>query len=242
MLRFWYKRYAIALKARRKWIGLILLPPLLYLVATAIMPGRYLITQRLWVADNAQFPDAGKPQSYMPVARLIQTPELMFKNRFSLALLRKYFEEGGNSIPVRQLQAVVENSMSLTEDGKNEIRLAYAGNERELGMALVAFYTERLVTKTRVMAEQSTTRSAGMRRLGTTAVEAVSVVWKASRTLPAIVLLGISALLWLLTVFILELTDPVFKSERQVARYLNCQVLGGVPDLTPILRSMAGSG
>jgi len=242
MLRFWYKRYVNALKARRKWFWLILLPPFLYLAAAAIMPSRYVIDQQLWVADNAQFTDTGKPQSYIPVSEVVQMPDLMFTNRFSLALLRKYFEEGGNSIPVRQLQTVVAQSMSLIEGEKNEILLSYQGAERELGLALVAFYADRLVTKTRVMSDKSAGKSGGMRRLGTANIDAVSVIWDADRIFPAAVFLGISALFWLLAVFVLELTDPVFKSERQVARYLNSQVLGGVPDLTPILSSITGGG
>ena len=45
--------------------------------------------------------------------------------------------------------------------------------------------------------------------------------------------LGVAGLLWAL-----EWMDPSFKSERQIARYLDVPVLGSMPDLNKITNSM----
>jgi len=58
----------------------------------------------------------------------------------------------------------------------------------------------------------------------------VATPWSSER-LPRALLIGVLSLLAvLLLIGVLELSDPAFKSERQVARYLDLPVLGSMPD------------
>lgn len=69
-------------------------------------------------------------------------------------------------------------------------------------------------------------------------VVGVATPWS-SEQLPRAIVIGVLSLLSvLLLIAILELSDPAFKSERQVARYLGLPVLGSIPDADRLARRL----
>lgn len=73
---------------------------------------------------------------------------------------------------------------------------------------------------------------------GTVTIKEHRIFWRSDRLLPAAVILaGSLSLIFILAGFV-EWTDPSFKSERQISRYLDIRVIGVMPDLEPIVRRM----
>jgi capsular polysaccharide biosynthesis protein len=49
----------------------------------------------------------------------------------------------------------------------------------------------------------------------------------------------VSLIIILIIIGLMEWADPAFKSERQVARYLDLSIIGSLPDLQKISRALA---
>jgi hypothetical protein len=114
------------------------------------------------------------------------------------------------------------------------LRLSYIGKDARLGRILVAFYTERLMKRiadgwTRTNGA-ATSSPFAIQPAGTIITVGTRSIWSADRWLPTGIVLFLSTLGVLVLIAIFEITDPSFKSERQMARYLELPVLGTLPD------------
>jgi capsular polysaccharide biosynthesis protein len=59
-------------------------------------------------------------------------------------------------------------------------------------------------------------------------------LWRHERLVPLALITFISLIGVLIVLAVLEWSDPSFKSERQVAQYLDLPILGSLPDLNKI--------
>jgi hypothetical protein len=71
-------------------------------------------------------------------------------------------------------------------------------------------------------------------------VEAHRALWRSDRAAPVAQALIISLIAVIVFLGVLEWSDPAFKSERQIARYLGVPILGSLPDLTLISDALSG--
>jgi hypothetical protein len=163
----------------------------------------------------------------------------------------------------------VERTMSLTVPSNDTVRIAYRGGDGKLGEALVAYYAGRLVRKAEEGQRRSRWKqqqgpgqpkpaaarldaptasdAAGARQDGMAAalkgplqMEQLRSVWRPGRLPTVLMLLISSAAIILIWLGVLEWTDPSFKSERQVARYLQAPILGSLPHLDRLSLTLKG--
>jgi hypothetical protein len=134
----------------------------------------------------------------------------------------------------RNLLETIKDNMSLTMPSEDLLMVSYHGKDRKVGKALVGYYSQRLIQKIEEGFERSNHRDINSKTpflMGSMEIKAHRAFWRSERFLP-FVLTGILSFLGVLMVLaVLEWSDPSFKSERQVAQYLNLPILGSLPDL-----------
>ena len=249
---FYLTRYRRALRVHDKWALLALLAPVLYLIFAVFNDLTFKISQ-----DFSPY-YGGTPVvvPYSPVRiskleELVEKPDLLFLDEFALPQLQKKLGLLENGDPVANdsaLRKLAHSTMSLTDLGDARLRLSYHGKDQELGRALVGFYTDRLLKRINDGMLRTAPRTVppgplGLRPVSSIAVSDIVVigersVWDAQRLLPAVVVLALSCLGVLVLIAVLELTDPSFKSERQMARYLGVPALGALPNAEPLVRRL----
>jgi hypothetical protein len=258
---FYLKRYRYVVSKNRKFLPLVLAPLAIYLVGAAAMADRLLVTQKIRLPQDTPIASAKGPVEVISVNDLISHPEDFFQDQFALAelanLLYAFPELGQGGPPANALRVVCQRDMSLTKPGEDLLAVSYSGPNAALGGELVGFFSERLLTRTEEGMERSSRQTAG--RMGArTAPQAAGVaspgvasnreplrvatlgardllaqhaVWRPER-FPVAVLVFVASLVFMMLVFaFLEWADPSFKSERQVARYLDVPILGSIPNL-----------
>lgn len=248
-MSFHLRRYARALRQHRHWAWLALLPLALYLLYAALYDVEFTRSQG-FDYSSAELPVAASnsPTGSFRLSQLLAHPELFLLDEFALIQLHKklgLFEElvgpSGQVVLARMIGA----TMSLTDEGDSRVRLSYHGESALLGDVLVAFYTDRLLKKTSEGMQRA--RSSGdetpysFQLRGDMQIATKTALWSARRLLPATLVLVCSLAGLLLVIALVEFTDQSFKSERQIARYLELPILGAMPDVQRIARRLAES-
>lgn len=237
-------RYTAAVRAHSWWLLLALVPPALYLAAAALTDVRYRVWQDLTpYAETLPVAASNSPVATEAIGELVAHPARLFLEPFALARLRDAPALLDTNVDLNSdaaLRRLVHASMSLSTPEAEVLRLGYSGDDRDLGAALVGFYVERLlqrvsagVARSRGGAAQAPGGPPGA--AGDRTVAARITPWAADRWLPVVLLLVLSLLAVLVAVGVVEALDPSFKSERQVARYLDLPVLGTLPDARALL-------
>jgi hypothetical protein len=238
-MSFYLQRIAKALRTRRHWWWLALAAPLLYLIYAAASDLRVELSQQLdYSSRELPIAASNSPTGRFSLGQLIDHPELIFLDEFALMQLDQKLSSlkglVGSSGQIA-LPRLIAETMTLGERGDSAILISYQGNDALLGDILVAFYTDRLVRKASegMLRERTSEPLAShyLRLAGEIQRSEERAWWRADRLPTALLLLVISAIGVLLIISLLELTDPAFKSERQMARYLEMPVLGTMPDV-----------
>ncbi len=146
-----------------------------------------------------------------------------------------------------QLRRVIKKALSLSYE-KDMLRISYSGANQGMGEFLAAFYAKKILKKAedgvrrqemlparQVQQEGKVSpipKSQPYSELkGGLTVESEKALWRSERLPMTVLLLAAGLAAVLIWIGILELLDPSFKSERQIARILRLPVLGTVPNV-----------
>jgi hypothetical protein len=237
-MHFHIKRYLYGIWQRRLWLLLILLLPLAYLVTSAIHSDRFSINQNINISNDAPVVLVASSNSIKPVGEVVANPDDFLLSNFAVRKLYTNFYAGTAVYRAdrqfRNLLETIKDNMSLTMPSEDLLMVSYHGKDRKVGKALVGYYSQRLIQKIEEGFERSNHRDINSKTpflMGSMEIKAHRAFWRSERFLP-FVLTGILSFLGVLMVLaVLEWSDPSFKSERQVAQYLNLPILGSLPDL-----------
>lgn len=248
-MSFHLRRYARALSQHRHWAWLALLPLALYLLYAALYDVELTRSQEFsYSSGDLPVAASNSPTGSFRLSQLLAHPELFLLDEFALIQLHRKlvsFEEFAGPSGQLALGRMIGTAMSLSGEGDSRLRLSYRGESALLGDVLIGFYTDRLLKKTSEGMLRA--RSSGdqtpysFQLLGDMQIATNTAVWNARRLLPATLVLVCSLAGLLLVIALVEFTDQSFKSERQIARYLELPILGAMPDVQRIARRLAES-
>ena len=261
MLRFLARRYLHGVAARRIWILAVFLPALIYFGISASRADRFLVMQDVAIAEDAPVASTSNPIHFVSMKKVASRPDTFFQD--TLALREVYARLHGTAADrvddrYRRLTAAADRDLSLKMIDDHTARITYFGSEQVLGKALVSYYARRLVKRAEaglVRSHQAAKKDLSQKGLysagetsavGTAAlkgdlkIEANRAFWRPDRAAPLAQALIISFIAVFVFLGVLEWSDPAFKSERQIARYLGVPILGSLPDLTLISDALSG--
>lgn len=238
MMGFFLKRYSEALKRHKGWSLLIPVLILAYLIYAAVHDVRYTVSQD-FAGYSGMLPVAASnsPIGMFTLDELVSHPELFFLDTFALTQLRNklgFLESPGAQADDIALRRLLSRAMSFSQDGETGLALCYIGKNPMLGRVLVSFYSDRLLKKVNEGARritQGAVKPLDLSSAGELNVSRERLLWSEDRLLPSVSIFLFSSIVMLVVIGIREMADPSFKSDRQVARYLESPVLGVMPDV-----------
>jgi hypothetical protein len=257
-MMYYIRRYLHGLWKIRWWLPIAFLPLAIYLLFAAITPDRFTINQIIAVKRTAPIALSRSPIDIMKVetmGEVVSNPAGLFLDDFAIVGLSRNVEQkahGSREEPASlNLRFVIEKSMSLKTVDDEHVLVNYEGNDLKMGRMMVNYFTQQLVSRSK----DGLIRSTGIMNPtgmslgnapqpsqpaaipdGNMMIQEHSDLWRSDRLLPAAVILACSLALLLILAGFVEWADQSFKSERQVARYLDVRVIGVMPDLAPLVR------
>lgn len=245
---FYLKRYLAAFRERKHWTLMALVPVILYLIVAALRVDNFAVTQDFMYSGDVRVAAANSPIDTLTLETLLSDPDRLFLDPFALSQLQQRLElqPDATTLPANQgIRRLAHGSMRLTSHPDARLRLSYEGPNARLGEIMVDFYGERLMRRVEDgAARRQPTESRApysFKTDGTLTTVGIASPWSAERLPRATLVLALSLLAVLLLIGVLELSDPSFKSERQIARYLDLPVLGSMPDATQLARHLKES-
>jgi hypothetical protein len=223
----------------RKCLLIPFIPLALYLVMASFWTDRYAVRQLLVLGPDTPVTDSSDPAVVRPLRDLLNRPALLLEDDFALMQLYKYLYK---SVPeataedsLASMKAYVRRTMSLKAPEAGRIEIGYLGADPETGESLVGFFADQLLKKAAEGQSRSgNPPSAPPARIGALESHGQRAVWRPERLAPASAIFGLSLLIVLAFIIAYEWADPSFKSERQIARYMNLPVFGSIPSLDPL--------
>lgn len=249
---FYLKRFWRAFRIHKKWM-LLVLPALgLYLVYAALTDVDFLVYEEFSPYSSDMPVAAGdSPVAVLRLGDLVADPQNLFLDGFALARLQKdpgLLAAYGGQPDEATLRRILPSYLRLAPSSDPaELRLSYEGPDGALGRALVDFYSERLIKRVdegmvRAQRTGDSTAAVRLQPLGDLVVVVKRTPWSPERLVPAIGVLILAFVGVIVLIAFFELSDPSFKSERQMARYLGVPVLGAIPDAEPLAKRLASVG
>ncbi len=242
---FQLRRYYYGLVKYKTWLLLFLIPPVLFILATALIPSQYTVNQHIHSSVQTPVALLSSPTGTLPAREFVTQPDKLFLNPFALRALYAKLHPGVTDYRTDPrfpaLADAVQKHMALHRIDDNTLQIGYSGPDQELGSALVAFFSERWIQYTMEGVKRSGMALAPDQKPGLAGSATIS----AQRTLlPAMYIksfvqtLLFSLLGALVLAGILEFNDASFKSERQMAEYLKLPILGSLPNLERVYSAM----
>lgn len=236
------KRFYYGAVKRQKLLLSILIVPYLYIVISAIIPDRFIVTQGIIIKDETPVASAVNPLGVKTFGEIKNNSDEFFKNQFDIGnstrlVVSKYFEE----FSAKDIKEAIDNCSFVSTDDVDRVQIQYDGKHLELGRILVAYFTDRLVVKSEEGVYRSHSRKASALKTtidGDLDIEKLRSIWRSERLAPLVISISVSILIVFSLLCFLEWSDPSLKSERQVARYTGLPILGAVPDLNKVSRKI----
>ena len=230
------KRYFYGIIKRRILALLVFVIPSGFLVVSAILPDRYSVVQNVTVSETSPIALMNNPVGVISFKELNTDPAAFFLNSYALTKLSGTVLSGWTEKYRSIMDDMIKSSMTMVSLGENTVQIRYYGKSRELGEILVTFYADRLVKKAMEGLVRSNTSGPGMKPelSGSVGIHELRSLWRSDRTIPLVLCFIVSLILVSILFGFLEWSDPSFKSERQIARYIGLPILGSIPDLNKV--------
>ncbi len=240
---FHMKRYYYGLVKYRSWLWLALFPPLIYLVISSITPNQFIITQDIRLSKDVPVALMTSPVGYISMQELLSRPETLFQNKLSVrALYGQLYSDIDyyrTDPQFRVLFEAVKNNMLLVKNNKDKVQVIYQGPEKEKGLLMVEFYSDRLIQSLSEGIRRSKAKEPSIVQMaGVAKVKEKRIIFEKIRMWQLFEIVIISVIGVIMLCGFLEYRDSSFKSERQMARYLEVPILGSIPDLHKVYSSM----
>lgn len=263
----WYfiRRYRHGMWTIRRWLPLILIPAIVYVVYTASTPDRFSVSQVISVQFTSPVSLSRTPVDILLMKDITSDPVKLFLDDFALIDLSKQLAKSPHlrktNLAIGDIQALLETCMTIEPIHEGKVQLVYYGSDLELGKTLVQFYTQRLILrsqegiarsmrKARMNGSFATLQSASIsqaepsdvfqtaRTDGELQVKQYKALWRSDRLPMFINLVILSFLVWAVCAGLVAWMDPAFHSERQIARYMDMPILGCIPNLDNLMGRM----
>lgn len=235
MLRFFLEHSFRAISIRRLWLLLAFVPPAVYLVASATVPDRFVVRQKVSLSGNNLIALSPRPGDLKALSELVSVPQHFFLNKFALVLLGKRLDMGMEG------EKEVENCLTLAMVGDKAV-ISYDGSDRRRGQAMVEFYAQRLINQARdwlkMNRKGSDRKGAVPKLLGEITILEDRSPWRSNRLLPSVCLFFGSLLIIVIIIALAAWFTPSFRSERHMADYLKVPILGTSPDLKHLMGAL----
>jgi hypothetical protein len=240
-MHFNIKRYFHGLSTRRSLLLLILLPPLLYLLFGAMQYDRFDVNQSISISKDTPFVLSATGSGITNIEKVISNPDIFFQNNYALRQLYTTLYAGTAVYRAdrqfRTLLDTVRSTMSLTAPTGNLVKINYYGPDERMGRILVGYFSQRLMSKAREGIARSRVKLEENKMpelTGGIIVDKYRSFWRAERAVPFVLTTIFSVIVILGLLGVLEWSDPSFKSERQVAQYIDLPIIGSLPNLNKI--------
>ena len=259
MFSFFIKRYLYKLSSQRGLLILALLPAFIYLSVAAANMDRFQISQAIKMAPDTPLALSNSPSDVTSIAWFVAHPEELFLDSYTLQTLSRELQKQLPAQPAvmtdAQLLQAIKSAMTMSY-GNGLLRISYSGVDRETGAFLAAFYAKKIVKKAEdgvrrqeLLAARQMQQEGRVQRgpksppygelKGGLLVESQKALWRSERLPMTVLLLAAGLAAVLIWIGILELLDPCFKSERQIARILRLPVLGTVPNVFRLSKAIS---
>ena len=236
---FNFKRFFYAISRRRFWLLLIFFPPIFYIVVSAGSADRISIQQKISVSKGLVL--ATGPARLEGIKAIVSRPDDFFLNNFAVRKLYTELNPGTAvyraGLQFRNLLNTIKDNMSIKMPTENMAIITFYGKDKEIGQTLVNYYSRRFIQKVKEGLTRSPHKESNVKLpvlVGKLEINAYRSLWRSERLVPLMLIGFISLSLILIILVICEWLDPSFKSERQVAQYLELSILGSLPDLKKV--------
>ncbi len=246
------RRYLYALTQHLHWLALALIPLATYLLITGIKADRFTLTRSLQLNPDYPVAVTTSPVDTVSLKSLTTAPNHFFTDPLALASWRRFAETDPglakyNFKDKNTMLAAIE-ALSLKIVKENQIQLSYFGADAELGLQLINYYMNRLLSRLRAGYHRQTTAFLNSNnfvppehlQIDKTKLKRTEhqAWWRGERLGAATVATLLPFIVALIIIGFREFLDPSFKSGRQAARYLNLPILGFIPSLDPIINNL----
>lgn len=234
------KRYFYG-AVKRKRVGLFFfIIPVLFLVFSAVFPDRYIVSQNILIKDTAHIAHMTEPVGHMTFRQIVDDPSLLFINQYSLTRISNDILKSWSEHVGPDFVSEIRDTMGLKRLNDDTAMVFYKGKSREAGIALVEFYSDRLLKKAIEGSNRSGIQGSDEKAVlsGEIKINEIRAFWRLDRLVPFLYCLLLSFVLVALIFGFLEWTDNALKSERQIARYCNLPILGNIPNFNRVAQKM----
>ena len=240
-MHFNIKRYFYGISKRRFWLLLILLPPMFYIFVSAGYTDRFSIKQTISISKDLPLALASGPAGLKRIKEIGTHPDVFFLNNYAVRKLYTKLYVGTAVYRAdgqyRNLLEMIKNNMSIEMPSENIAIITFYGEDKAIGQTLVSYYSDRLIQKGKEGLLRSKHKESSFKLpalMGNMEINEHRTLWRPERLVPLVLIAVISLIGVLMVLAVLEWSDPSFKSERQVAQYLELPILGSLPDLNKI--------
>jgi len=239
------KRYFYGISKRRFWLFLILFPPMFYIFLSAGYTDRFSIKQNISMSKGLPLALASGPAGLKQIKEIVTHPNDFFLNNYAVRKLYTKLYVGTAVYRAdgqfRNLLEMIKNNMSIEMPSENIAIITFFGEDKAIGQTLVSYYSDRLIQKGKEGLVRSKHKESNFKLpvlIGNMEFNEHRTLWRPERLVPLVLITFISLIGVLMVLAVLELSDPSFKSERQVAQYLELPILGSLPDLNKIASAL----
>ena len=244
-MHFNIKRYFYGISKRRYWLLLILLPPMCYIFVSAGYTDRFSIKQNISISKGLTLALAPDPAGLKQIKEIVSHPDDFFLNNYAVRKLYTKLYVGTAVYRAdgqyRNLLETIKKNMSIEMPSENIAIIAFYGKDKAIGQTFVSYYANRLIQKGKEGLLRSKDKESNFKLpalMGNMEINEHRSLWRSERLVSLVLTTFISLIAVLIVLAVLEWSDSSFKSERQVAQYLELPILGSLPDLNKISEAL----